>query len=71
MIKIIKEGNTPLKICIFNCTVCGCIFEMNLADIEDCDTLSPTITRYNKEVVYKCKCPFCKHRSAYGRRKEE
>lgn len=70
MIKIIKEGNTPTLIYRFTCKVCGCVFELNLADAKDCIDLSPTKLRYDND-IYKCECPHCRHITAYGSRKEE
>lgn len=70
MIKIIKEGNTPAEIYRFECTVCGCIFEINLADAKDCRELSPTRYNYFYD-VYKCECPHCRNITAFGHRKEE
>ena len=39
MIKIIKEGKTDFRI---TCDKCGCIFEYNVADIDDCYIKCPT-----------------------------
>lgn len=70
MIKIIKNGNTPSEIYIFECNVCGCVFEMNMADAKDCIELSPVYVRYSIG-IYKCECPHCRNITAYGHRKEE
>ena len=39
MIRIIKEGKTDFRI---TCDKCGCIFEYNVADIDDCYIKCPT-----------------------------
>ena len=39
MIKIIKEGKTDFRM---TCDKCGCIFEYNVADIDDCHIKCPT-----------------------------
>lgn len=39
MIKIIKEGKTDFRL---TCDKCGCIFEYNVADIDDCYIKCPT-----------------------------
>jgi hypothetical protein len=39
MIKIIKDGKTDFRM---TCDKCGCVFEYNVADIEDCYIKCPT-----------------------------
>ena len=39
MIKIIKEGKTDFRM---TCDKCGCVFEYNVEDIDDCHIKCPT-----------------------------
>ena len=60
MIKIIKEGKTDFRL---TCDKCGCVFEYNVEDIDDCYIKCPTCHKkhYAFEPDYELEKNTCEH----------